>query len=37
MANLMRPDAPGPAEVGFDLLTRIARFLPEPAELSARS
>jgi geranylgeranyl reductase family protein len=29
MANLMRPDAPGAAELGYDALVRIAELMPE--------
>jgi geranylgeranyl reductase family protein len=29
MANLMRPDAPGPAEVGFRAMELISRLLPD--------
>ena len=29
MANLMRPERPGAAEVGYDLMIEIARMLPE--------
>ena len=31
MANLMRPDAPGPAEVGFRAMELISRLLPDEA------
>ncbi len=31
MANLMRPGPPGPAEVGYDALVRIAELMPEEA------
>jgi geranylgeranyl reductase family protein len=30
MANLMRPDVPGPAEIGYRALELISRILPEP-------
>jgi hypothetical protein len=30
MANLMRPDAPGPAEIGYRALELISRILPDP-------
>jgi geranylgeranyl reductase family protein len=30
MANLMRPDAPGPAEIGYRGLELISRLLPDP-------
>jgi geranylgeranyl reductase family protein len=30
MANLMRPDAPGPAEVGYRALELVSRLLPDP-------
>jgi len=30
MANLMRPDAAGPAEIGYRALEWISRFLPDP-------
>ena len=33
MANLMRPDAPGPAEIGYRGLELISRFLPDPDAL----
>ena len=29
MANLMRPDAPGPAEIGFRAMELISRLLPD--------
>jgi geranylgeranyl reductase family protein len=35
MANLMRPDAPGPAEIGYRALELISRFLPDPDVLEA--
>jgi hypothetical protein len=36
MANLMRPDAPGPAEIAFRAMELISRLLPdEVAELEA--
>ena len=38
MANLMRPDAPGPAEIGFRAMELISRLLPdEAAALEAAS
>jgi geranylgeranyl reductase family protein len=38
MANLMRPDAPGPAEIGFRAMELISRLLPdEVAALEAAS
>ena len=33
MANLMRPDAVGPAEVGYRALELVSRMLPESDEL----
>ena len=30
MANLMRPDAAGPAEIGYRALELISRLLPDP-------
>ena len=30
MANLMRPDAAGPAEIGYRALELVSRFLPDP-------
>jgi geranylgeranyl reductase family protein len=35
MANLMRPDAPGPAEIGYRALELISRLLPEPDDLES--
>jgi geranylgeranyl reductase family protein len=35
MANLMRPDAAGPAEIGYRALELISRLLPEPEALEA--
>jgi hypothetical protein len=33
MANLMRPDAAGPAEIGFKAMELVSRLLPdEPSE-----
>ena len=29
MANLMRPDAAGPAELGFRAMELVSRFLPD--------
>ena len=31
MANLMRPGAPGAAEIGYDALVRIAELMPDQA------
>jgi flavin-dependent dehydrogenase len=37
MANLMRPDAAGPAEIGFKAMELVSRLLPdEPAEQTER-
>ena len=30
MANLMRPDATGPAELGYRALELVSRLLPDP-------
>ncbi len=30
MANLMRPDAAGPAEIGYRAMELVSRFLPDP-------
>jgi hypothetical protein len=30
MANLMRPDAAGPAEIGYRAMEFVSRFLPDP-------
>jgi geranylgeranyl reductase family protein len=35
MANLMRPDAPGPAEIGYRALELISRILPDPDVLES--
>jgi geranylgeranyl reductase family protein len=35
MANLMRPDAPGPAEIGYRALELISRFIPDPDVLES--
>ena len=35
MANLMRPDAPGPAEIGYRALELISRVLPDPDVLES--
>jgi hypothetical protein len=31
MANLMRPDAVGPAEIGFRAMELVSRLLPDDA------
>jgi hypothetical protein len=37
MANLMRPDAAGPAEIGFKAMELVSRLLPgEPAGQTER-
>jgi geranylgeranyl reductase family protein len=36
MANLMRPDAPGAAEIGYDALVRIAQSTPDSLAAAAR-
>jgi menaquinone-9 beta-reductase len=33
MANLMRPDVTGPAELGYRALELVSRFLPDPDAL----
>ena len=33
MANLMRPDSTGPAELGFRAMELVSRLLPEPEGL----
>jgi flavin-dependent dehydrogenase len=35
MANLMRPDAAGPAEIGYRALELVSRFLPDPDALES--
>ena len=35
MANLMRPDAAGPAEIGYRTLELVSRFLPDPDVLES--
>ncbi len=35
MANLMRPDASGPAELGYRAMELVSRFLPDPDELES--
>jgi geranylgeranyl reductase family protein len=35
MANLMRPDAAGPAEIGYRALELVSRFLPDPDVLGS--
>jgi len=30
MANLMRPDASGPAEIGYRAMELVSRVLPDP-------
>ncbi len=34
MANLMRPESPGAAELGYDVLVRLSTLLPEPPSFS---
>jgi flavin-dependent dehydrogenase len=35
MANLMRPDAAGPAEIGYRAMELVSRFLPDPDVLES--
>jgi geranylgeranyl reductase family protein len=35
MANLMRPDAAGPAEIGYRAMALVSRFLPDPDVLES--
>jgi geranylgeranyl reductase family protein len=35
MANLMRPDASGPAELGYRAMELVSRLLPDPDELES--
>ena len=35
MANLMRPDAAGPAELGYRAMEFVARFLPDDVDLDS--
>jgi menaquinone-9 beta-reductase len=37
MANLMRPDAAGPAEIGFQAMELVSRLLPDEAAIGASS
>jgi hypothetical protein len=36
MANLMRPDAAGPAEIGFRAMELVARLFPDEAPFPDR-
>jgi len=35
MANLMRPDAAGPAEIGYRAMELVSRLLPDPDVLES--
>jgi hypothetical protein len=35
MANLMRPDAAGPAELGFRAMELVSRLLPDTEDLES--
>ena len=35
MANLMRPDAAGTAEIGYRAMELVSRFLPDPDVLES--